>query len=326
MKVAMYHYVRRATPGVPYLPYLDADDFERQIEYFESTFTIVKREEFLGWVAGAPAPAGVLLTFDDGLRDHFEYALPVLRARGLFGLFYVSSGPILTEKMLDVHKLQLALGKLGGNATQTWLQRNAPELLIRECNVPTVERYIAQSLDSETAAIKLLFNWQLNEEERSEPLNNLFEFAFDGVPPNSRAFYMGEPEIRALTDAGMGVGAHGHRHLVSSRIAPELARQEIDISCNFVESVGGSRAWGYCHPFGSSGALSEYAKKFIADAGCPFALAIAPLESDGPVEIDAPLVRCERYSLPRTDCNVFPYGKASYGVAEEMRQGNQHDQ
>ena len=76
-----------------------------------------------------PAPDGVLLTFDDGLRDHRDFVLPVLQERGLFGLFYVPSGPAITGRILDVHKVHLAVGRMGGRAVLTWLEANTPELL-----------------------------------------------------------------------------------------------------------------------------------------------------------------------------------------------------
>ena len=79
----------------------------------------------------AQAPDGVLLTFDDGLRDHRDFVLPVLRERGLFGVFYVASGPAITGRILDVHKVHLVLGRMGGRAVLTWLEANTPELLSR---------------------------------------------------------------------------------------------------------------------------------------------------------------------------------------------------
>ena len=78
-------------------------------------------------VEGGEAPSGVLLTFDDGLRDHIDCVLPVLRTRNLWGLFYVPSKPIAEGRLLDVHKVHLALGRLGGAAVLTWLEQNAPK-------------------------------------------------------------------------------------------------------------------------------------------------------------------------------------------------------
>src|SRR5262245_66451616 len=109
----MYHYVRPAADGLPYFPYLSLADFERQLDDFASDYGFVDRDAFVRWAGGAPVPAGVLLTFDDGLRDHVDYVLPALQSRGLFGLFYVSSGPVGAGPGLHVRKLHPALGGAG---------------------------------------------------------------------------------------------------------------------------------------------------------------------------------------------------------------------
>ena len=103
MKPVMYHYVRPSAGGLPHFPYLSLADFERQLDDFASDYGFVGREDFVRWVEGGPAPGGVLLTYDDGLRDHAEFVLPALQARGLFGLFYVSSGPAMAGR----HRLAL---------------------------------------------------------------------------------------------------------------------------------------------------------------------------------------------------------------------------
>ena len=64
MKPMMYHYVRPQAAGLPFFPYLALSDFERQLDHFEEAYGFVSTEAFTAWVDGAPAPAGVLHTFD----------------------------------------------------------------------------------------------------------------------------------------------------------------------------------------------------------------------------------------------------------------------
>ena len=89
MKPVMYRYLRPRAEGLPHFPYLALADFQRQLDQFASTYGFVGRPAFVNSVGGEPSPDEVLLTFDDGLRDHRDFVLPVLRERGLFGLFYV---------------------------------------------------------------------------------------------------------------------------------------------------------------------------------------------------------------------------------------------
>ena len=306
MKPVMYHYVRPRAEGLPHFPYLALADFERQLDTFASTYGFVGRQAFVDWVEGGPSPDGVLLTFDDGLRDHRDFVLPVLRERGLFGLFYVPSGPSITGRILDVHKVHLTVGRMGGRAVLTWLVANTPELLLR-AGGEDATAYAVQKSDPATKLVKHLFNWQLMKEERSAALDALLSHAFGGAVPRWDEFYLDREATRELSEAGMGIGPHSHMHEVASRLAPECQRKEIELSCAFVESVGGSRLWGYCYPHGVAASFSPETEKAVADAGCPFAFAVEASD------ITAPLAETRRFALPRHNCNAFPHGAVSYG-------------
>jgi peptidoglycan/xylan/chitin deacetylase (PgdA/CDA1 family) len=307
VKPIMYHYVRPNAEDLPYFPYLSLADFKHQLDEFERTYGFADRDAFLRWTEGGPAPSGVLLTFDDGLRDHAEFVLPVLRARGLFGLFYVPSGPAMTGRILDVHKVHLALGKLGGIDVLGWLENNAPHLLSSAQDDGAAEsQYAAQTADRATKFVKYLFNWKLAETERSEVLDALLDHAFVGKPPHWQEIYLDESALRELSDAGMGVGPHGHSHEVTSRLSVQRQIEEIEISCAFADRVGGSRLWGYCYPYGTRSSFSQKTASSLAGAGCPFAFAVEPKD------IVTPLTRTDRYSLPRHNCNAFPHGTVSY--------------
>jgi len=300
----MYHYVRPDAPGLPHFPYLALADFERQLESFGDCWGFVGREGFLDWVDGGPAPDGVLLTFDDGLRDHVDFVLPQLSARGLFGLFYVSSGPVTEGRFLDVHKLHLALGRIGGEATLDWLRARVPQTTAAFSGFDDGSSpYATQKADTATRFVKSLFNWKLPVDERSSLLDSLLVDAFDGSPPDWREYYLDDPDIRKISSAGMGVGAHGHRHIVPSLLSSEEQKKEVDASTAFLDTVGGSRNWGYCYPHGV-----PYAEAAITDAGYPFAFGVSPSDVEG-------TLRCEhRYDLPRHNCNAFAHGSVSYDV------------
>jgi peptidoglycan/xylan/chitin deacetylase (PgdA/CDA1 family) len=306
MKPVMYHYVRPCAEGLPYFPYLALANFERQLDEFARTYGFVGREAFVDWIEGGSAPDGVLLTFDDGLRDHRDFVLPVLRARGLFGVFYVASGPATTGRILDVHKVHLVLGRLGARAVLAWLESNTPKLASRAMYEDTTV-YADQKSDRATKAVKYLFNWQLSNAERASTLDALLAHAFDGAVPRWDDFYLDLRATRELSEAGMGVGPHSHTHEIASRLARMRQKEEIELSCAFVESAGGSRSWGYCYPHGVAESFSDETEKAVADSGCPFAFAVQASD------ITAPLAETRRFALPRHNCNAFPHGAVCWG-------------
>ena len=116
MKAVMYHYVRADSPDFPHFRHLHTDDFKAQLDYFEKEYGFVKKDAFLNAFLGGPLPSGMVLTFDDGLADHYVTVFPELQKRGLWGIFYVPTDPHMSGKMLSVHRTHLLLGAFGGNA------------------------------------------------------------------------------------------------------------------------------------------------------------------------------------------------------------------
>ena len=93
------------------------------------------REEFFASLETGRVPQGVLLTFDDGLADHYEHVLPLLVERGLFGFFYICTAPYATGRLLDVHRIHLYLGRLGGQVALERLSRLSNESMLGDGHV-----------------------------------------------------------------------------------------------------------------------------------------------------------------------------------------------
>ena len=73
MKAIMYHYVRPFNPVLPYFTYLDLNNFRHQLDWFQDNMPILSLENFLSAIKNGVAPKeGTILTFDDGLSDHFR--------------------------------------------------------------------------------------------------------------------------------------------------------------------------------------------------------------------------------------------------------------
>jgi peptidoglycan/xylan/chitin deacetylase (PgdA/CDA1 family) len=298
----MYHYVRPSADGLPSFPYLALADFERQLDYFTGAGGFVDRNAYCAWADGGPAPEGFLLTFDDGLRDHVDFVLPALERREIFGIFYVPSKPILEGEFLDVHKVHLALGRIGGESAFDWLAQSGLDLSEALQRFETSSAYRNQEAAWKTSFLKYLFNWEWSS-ARSEVLDALLDHAFPEALPLWQEFYMDAKGIRTLVGAGMGVGPHGHTHVVATRLTEAEQERETALSTAFSVSVGGGAEWGYCYPYGAA-----YEPKVLERA--PFSYAFGVEQSDINVELAA----ARRYDLPRHNCNAFPHGAVAYGA------------
>ena len=111
----MYHYIRKFDSKFPYSKHKEIKDFINEIknlislgyEFKNVTEAIesLKKEEDLNKV--------VLLTFDDGLKDHLD-AARILKNLGIQkGTFYIPIQPYLNDEILHVHNAHLILSKEG---------------------------------------------------------------------------------------------------------------------------------------------------------------------------------------------------------------------
>ena len=124
MKAIMYHYVRKCSEEFPHFTFLHVEDFIKQIEYFGNEFGFVSKENFIESLRSGEVCKGVVLTFDDALRDHYDYVYPILKSFNLWGIFYVPTLPFSDGVILDVHRIHLLLGKLGGSEALRLVQKN----------------------------------------------------------------------------------------------------------------------------------------------------------------------------------------------------------
>ena len=98
--VLMYHKIAPA-PAATNLPalYVDPGEFDRQMEeLIEAGLACVPYGEV---AASGERQSGFCLTFDDGFRNVFDQALPILQARGLKAIQFIVAGLIGGEDTWD---------------------------------------------------------------------------------------------------------------------------------------------------------------------------------------------------------------------------------
>ena len=312
MKAIMYHYVRPPPEGLPYFRYLHLDDFRRQLDHFGKTHRFITQEEFRDALAGESAmPQGVLLTFDDGLKDHVDHVLPELVKRGLWGLFYVPTGPYQTGAILDVHRVHLLLGRHGGRGMLEALREVTTEAMLpdqrrEEFNTLT---YDTQDNDQDTTLFKRILNYFMEEQARSRVLDDLMAERFS-TAPRIEDVYMARNDVQRIEESGSLLGSHGVNHQVMSRLS--VARQEAEVhgSFAFLERLTGRLAMrSFCYPYGGFHSFTEETERILSSSGSLFSFNVEPRD------VTIGDLRERPQALPRYDCNHFVFGRASTGEA-----------
>jgi peptidoglycan/xylan/chitin deacetylase (PgdA/CDA1 family) len=317
MKAIMYHYVREAPEGLPYFRYLHVGDFARQLDWFAQSNRFVTRADLEAACRSGAMPQGIVLTFDDGIVDHHEYVMPLLRERGLVGFFYICTAHLEgREKLLDVHRIHFILGRLGGAQAMERLRQHVTDAMLvdstrREFRQAT---YRNQLNDEATITFKRTLNYWISYEHRETILDLIFEEEFGNESDLAANFYLTPAQIRELDAAGMVVGSHGVNHYLFSKLPDEWQREEIQRSFHCLSSIIRKPVTTFCFPYGGGHAVTPYAISQLNQAGSEFSFDVNPRD----ITLDD--LRNNRQTLPRYDCNMFPYGRASLGVARAIQE------
>lgn len=302
MKAIMYHYVRMPDAAYPYFRFLHFDDFKKQLDYFSQNFLILHPSV----LNEQKTTNGIILTFDDGVKDHIDFVLPELQKRNLSAIFYISTGVYDKNKLLDVHRLHVLLGKFGGKHIYDTLQNYLKDEMLIDTHVDEFKRltYNRQLNDEYTLLAKRIINYFISYDYREWIMDRVMEDLVKDEEKLFWEFYLSEKDIQQMQDAGMIIGSHTVNHKVMSKLSFEEQDIEICNSFSTLEQItDGLPVRTFCYPYGGYHTFTEETEKLLEQHNSSFAFNVEPRD----IELKDMLYR--RQALPRYDCNLFPYGK-----------------
>lgn len=306
MKAVMYHYVQQYKDERPYLKFLNFSDFQKQLNLFDAKFGFVTKEQFVESLERGRPCNGVILTFDDSLRCHYQYVYPELKKRGLWGIFYVPTSVYSDNALLDVHKIHLLLSRVKPedvlHQLNFFLEDNdLPDRKREEYRTQTYLNYKKSYLEKE---VKRILNYYLDYNRRDMIFNKLFKHFNIQQDATVSEYYMQTRELKEMHQNGMLIGSHTVNHPVMSKLSAEEQRFEIKESFKFIENAVGSTATKtFCYPYGGFASFTQETEKILDEEQCLFSFNVEARD------IDSDDLKYRKQALPRYDCNQFEYGQ-----------------
>lgn len=303
MKAIMYHYVRNHDPKLPYLHYLHIDDFKKQLDFLSEKYTFLTQKEFSQCIASGITKDGVVLTFDDGLKDHFSFVLPELQKRKLWGIFYVITSPYITDELNDVHRIHLLLAKYSGEEIYGSLRKLITCDMLHNMQ-PYQHTPTSTNSGAHTILVKKILNYDIKYKYRRKIIDTLMSIYYPDGSFRANNFYLTTKEIAYLHDAGMIIGSHSMNHAVMSRLTIAEQAEDITLSFEFIESIiGKSDPKTFCYPYGGLSTFNNQTEMLLKKHKCTFSFNVESRDIDKNDLLE------RRQVLPRYDCNEFPFGQ-----------------
>lgn len=207
LTVAMFH--RVLDPADPLNTAADptytvtTEFFADCLQFFKRHYSVVSVDQVIAArQGGAPLPVRPLLvTFDDGWQDNLRYAAPVLRQAGVPALIFVAADPVASEESFWWQE------RLFSAVRTNRLGRAEYERIAMTLSLPMVPS-AGGAYANEASWLEIATRLsRLTADQRAALLAEL-----PGDPPPVRRLMLTPPELNALIDMGIDIGAHGASH------------------------------------------------------------------------------------------------------------------
>ncbi len=199
----------------------DPESFRLHLDYISRHMHPVTQKEVADAIdgkTGLPKRA-VLITFDDGDRSLLDFAMPMLRDRGIPGVAFV------VASLLD------------SNTPYWW---NEVKELVR--NGGTLRAFRHDSPEELVRALK-----KVDDDQR---LASIEELRMSAPRPAAPASQIRKTELLTLESAGIAIGNHSLTHCCFPRCSQDKIVQEISESHNILTAVLGRSPETFAYPNG----------------------------------------------------------------------------
>jgi peptidoglycan/xylan/chitin deacetylase (PgdA/CDA1 family) len=254
--VATHHRVGDPAASPYYEPVYSAspEAFRAQVRYLRDHFRVVTLQEVEAG-AGREGPS-VLITFDDGYRDNFDAAFPILVELGVPATFFLPTG------FLEAPRLPW-----WDHAAYVIKTSSRDRVVLDRPSPLTIDLTLRPRHDAVRAVIRLYLDGKVDDEPAFRA--HLEERAGVEVdePALGRELFMSWDQVRRLAGAGMAIGSHSHSHRNLAALPEPDQHRELAESKRVLERETGREVRALAYPFGWPGTFTDITRRLAESAG-----------------------------------------------------------
>ena len=236
----------------------DAEAFDNQVRFCKAHFDLITPAD-LRDVLGRGRGRYLLITFDDGYRDNYEVAFPILQRERAPATFFVSTGFIDSPHIAwwDEIAWMVRTSERRSVSLPGWLAAPVRLVTDREIAVRTLLRTYKTLPTNETGAY----------------LDDIAEATGSGRYDSQQdgQTWMTWDMLREMRASGMIVGGHTVNHLVLARAPREIQLEEIAKCSRRLAMELGEPMRYFSYPVGGTGAFDATTKECLEQVGVQYA-------------------------------------------------------
>lgn len=302
LTVVMYHYVRDLTNSAfPRIKGMRLDDFREQLSFLRDRYEMATLVSALDFLRGNYTPSRdlCLLTFDDGLKEHYTDVTPMLADCGIQGVFFPITLCLEDHRVAPVHMNQFLMASLDFDFYRQAFLARLNETAARLGPGIEVDLATARSTyrwdTPEVASFKYLFNFLVASDTRDQIVKSIFDENLSDEESFSRTLYISWQEARAMQAEGMIIGGHSHQHKPLATLSNEDLEWDLTTSMSLLtRHLTPQAMWPFCFPYGSQESFTDSAVARLKRIGfsCSFSTVVG-----------TNLPGTDAFAVKRFDCN-----------------------
>jgi peptidoglycan/xylan/chitin deacetylase (PgdA/CDA1 family) len=266
LTVSNYHYIRETFDHkYPSIFGVTPLQFENQIRLLKQSGDFIKIADFIDHTQEVLESKEnyYLITFDDGLREQYDYAVPIMQSEAVDGLFFINTINHEEKRVSTVHKIHLLRSIVHPKEMMAKILESYPfdyQQKDKE-NAHKTYRFDTQ----ESAEIKYFLNFLMSYEEKETLIKELFALYFDEKAV-TESLYMSEDQIKELAQKRY-IGNHTHSHKPLGLFDEKTITHELAHSKQWLEKMTGTTIPTVSYPYGNAIASSEVVQKKTQETG-----------------------------------------------------------
>lgn len=274
LKVVLYHGVAPERGGLFNYrgKFIHPKEFERHMEFFKSQYTVLPLDEAVEKLQhGTLPPRSLCITFDDGYRNNFDHAFPILKKHDIPATVFLATDFVFRGTPLWVDRLEHALQHGSGSLHE---KKGLDELMRADLKA-------------------------CSDAERMRRLHALEETTGSSLADVKDLRYspLTEDMITKMAASEIRFGAHTESHPILRNVPLTQARSEITASRDIVRKNAGDVSQIFAYPNGQHDDWSPEIETVLAESGFKGALTTLPGSNTG----GTPAFRLRRISMDGTD-------------------------
>jgi len=243
--------------------------FSRHIQYISKNYSVIGLDDLIDFISsGKVLPVDPLvITFDDGFRDNYTNAYPILKEHNCKATFFIIGNTQVPNAVVWLHLLYEIVDELTGGRFRFHLDDSVSfdfTELDNEAKIKTISR-LTKILS------RLSYEKKISLLRKICSQNNL-----DFTHVNNGRLHMSAEEISELCRDGNLVGAHTMSHDNLATLTESERDREITQSRNIAKRICHKTSVPFCYPHGTKSSYNEDVREVVKKSG--FGCAVTTVE------------------------------------------------